>query len=216
MHFTDLKKTQLAKIAYQQIKVTTRDLSQHELDDAIFYIDHGLNHLNSYTYDPEIHATLAAELAIIEYVKSSLNGQSPFTNAQFVSANEHWLKSAAIERYKDYPDNYPDYPKQRQRLRTFQYKKFTEECVEECVDDLAVVATASQNTLTWTHPDGETYSYSVLRSTKDCGPFEIIAYVVNAITYVDTDVETGVHYFYKVLSNGNEKAPSNIVEVTAL
>ena len=210
-YFTDSKKEQLAKIAYQQISVTTRDLPQHELHDAIFYVDHGLNHLNSYTYDPEIHATLAAELAVIEYVKSSLNGQSPFTNAQFVSANEHWLKAAAIERYKDYPDSYPDYPKTVQRLRNFQYKRFTEACVTECVTDLSATGDFSGINLNWSQPDGKNYLYTVLRALDECGPFAPIAYSVSGESYLDTTVVEGTTYYYKILSSGKDLAPSNIV-----
>ena len=69
--------------------------------------------------------------------------------------------------------------------------------------------------LSWT-PDGNT-TYSIIqRSTSSTGPFSLLTYLTNAISYVDTGLTNGTTYYYEVCGSNvfGNSSYSNIAHAT--
>ena len=125
--FTDDEIEQMAKISYRQTQLGTRgvDIPIDELFDAIFYVQQALDTLKlNHTYDPEAYARAAAKPAIIQYAKAYLTGLDPYQSSEFNSSMQRWLKAAAMERYSNRPNSWPEYPSEPQRLRRHTHRDF--------------------------------------------------------------------------------------------
>lgn len=125
--FTDDEIEVMAKMAFRQSQLSGRgdDIPVQELFDAIFYVEQALGTLKlNHTYDPEAYARAAAKPALIQYAKAYLNGLDPYASQEFIVAMDRWLKAAAIERYANRPNSWPEYPEVPQRLRNHTHRRF--------------------------------------------------------------------------------------------
>jgi hypothetical protein len=127
VEYTVEEKTLMAKVAYRQAQLGGRgdDVPEHELDDAIYYVDMALVAIKARnSYDPQAYAREYGKSVLIEYTRLLLLGQQPFINPNFLLVYDGWLKAAAQERYSGRPDSWPNFPRIRQRLRTHDLKEF--------------------------------------------------------------------------------------------
>ena len=125
--FTDDEKLRIARMAFRIAQLGERgeNIPEHELDDAIFWIEMGIEDIRlTQKYDPRAYARTTMYTVLAQYAAARLHGHDPYQTQGFLLSYNRWLKGAAQERYTDRPDSWPEYPAIQQRLRTSSYRKF--------------------------------------------------------------------------------------------
>ena len=125
--FEDDDKLQIAQIAFRisQLGERGQDIPEHELDDAIFWVEAGIEDIRgTQKYDPEAYARGTMKTVLAEYAAARLSGLDPYETQGYIVAYNRWLKAAAQQRYDNRPNSWREYPKVEQRLRNREFGRF--------------------------------------------------------------------------------------------
>lgn len=125
--YSDDDKLQMGRMAFRIAQLGERgaDIPEHELNDAIFWIEQGIEDIRgTQKYDPEAYARTTMKMVLAEYAAARLHGHDPYETQSFITSFNRWLKGAAQERYANRPNSWREYPTVEQRLRNREFGKF--------------------------------------------------------------------------------------------
>lgn len=119
----------LARLALSQAsRGGRRGHSTDDLTEAANYVEQGVVSLaSSCEYDPDVDATQAADVALVEYARISLLGGFAGSSPSFLTAQRAWQRQAAVDHHSDHAETYPAHPDVRRRLRRQETSNWRED-----------------------------------------------------------------------------------------